>query len=54
MLGEIVFGGIIVASVYLAHRISKYGKRYVEDTVITELSYNPDLQQKIKDMFGWR
>jgi len=54
MIDTIIFGGIIVASAYMTFKISRYGRRYIEDTVVTELNHNTDLQRKVKDMFGWR
>ena len=54
MIDTIIFGGIVVASLYITYRICRYSKRYIEDTVVSELMYNPELQDKVKDIFGWR
>jgi len=53
-LDTIIFGIIIVIAVYLTYLISKFRKRYMEDTVIRELDNNPELQKKIKDRYGWK
>jgi len=54
MLDTILFGGCVAVALYLTYRICRYSKKYMEDKVVSELMYNPDLQNKVKDLFGWK
>ena len=54
MLDAILFGGCVIVALYLSCRICRYSKKYMDDKVVSKLISDPDLQNKVKDLFGWK
>jgi len=52
--GYVVFGIAFGAATVLTHYLLQYGKKYSERKVIAQLERSIELQNKVKDRFGWR
>jgi len=54
MFGYVLFGIVFGVSTVITHYLLKHGEKYSERIVIAHLEKYPDIQQKVKDRFGWR
>jgi len=52
--GVFLFGVVFAVATYLTYKLLEYGKKYTEKTIINYLMENPDAQEKIKNLFGWK
>lgn len=53
-LGEILLGICAIAALILTYFIIKHSKNYTKKTTINQLEKNPELQEEVRQRFGWK